>query len=340
MGVLFESAVGDDRAFERLYRSYAQSVFRYACAVLGQQADAEDVTQTTFMNAYRALRRGERPLKPENWLIAITHNACRERFRRAERQPREVALERELLAAASAGGRSDDGRRSFRPRAYPKGRVPPSVGATLAFVAGRPSARSTLQRNSAGATGAISTSTISRPVVEVLLGHRVVAAADIECFDGFRHTSSPCCQTPSEPWRQRRARRSPQLSDLADGDARAFGVLVSRWPDTILCSGPLRRPALLLRAARSRRGAPSHRRDVHVGPRPPNAGRQMRPACAIARPSSPRRIWPREERSREAPHRTSMRSRRDGQFTRCAPAVRRGAPLPGTTGVKVPGESG
>ena len=60
MGV-FESAVADDRVFEGLYRSYAQNVFRYALAVLGQQADAEDVTQTTFMNAYRALRRGERP---------------------------------------------------------------------------------------------------------------------------------------------------------------------------------------------------------------------------------------------------------------------------------------
>jgi RNA polymerase sigma factor (sigma-70 family) len=103
MGVLFESAVGDDRAFERLYNSYAPNVFRYALAVLGQQADAEDVTQTTFMNAYRALRRGERPTKPENWLIAIARNACIERFRHDRRRPREVALERELPVAALQG---------------------------------------------------------------------------------------------------------------------------------------------------------------------------------------------------------------------------------------------
>jgi RNA polymerase sigma factor (sigma-70 family) len=104
MGVLFESAVGDDRAFERLYNSYAPNVFRYALAVLGQQADAEDITQTTFMNAYRALRRGERPTKPENWLIAIARNACIERFRHDRRRPREVALERELPVAAVQGG--------------------------------------------------------------------------------------------------------------------------------------------------------------------------------------------------------------------------------------------
>ena len=101
--MLFESAVGDDRAFERLYDSYAQNVFRYALAVLGQQADAEDVTQTTFMNAYRALRRGERPKKPENWLIAIARNACIERFRHDRRRPREVALEREVPVAAVQG---------------------------------------------------------------------------------------------------------------------------------------------------------------------------------------------------------------------------------------------
>ena len=103
MGVLFESAVRDDRAFERLYNSYAQNVFRYAFAVLGQQADAEDVTQTTFMNAYRALRRGERPKKPENWLIAIARNACIERFRHDRRRPREVALDRELPVSAIQG---------------------------------------------------------------------------------------------------------------------------------------------------------------------------------------------------------------------------------------------
>ena len=54
---------------------------------------AEDVTQTTFLNAYRAFRRGERPAKPENWLIAIAHNVCRMRWRQAGARPREIALD-------------------------------------------------------------------------------------------------------------------------------------------------------------------------------------------------------------------------------------------------------
>src|SRR5207253_4207019 len=63
-----------DMQFERLYRKHAAAVYRYAYAVLRNQADAEDATQTTLMNAYRAIERGERPEKPHNWLIAIAHN--------------------------------------------------------------------------------------------------------------------------------------------------------------------------------------------------------------------------------------------------------------------------
>ena len=84
---------GVDRAFERLYRRHAVDVYRYAYAVLRNQADAEDVAQTTFMNAYRALERGERPESPHNWLIAIAHNVCRQRFRAASRRVQEVMIE-------------------------------------------------------------------------------------------------------------------------------------------------------------------------------------------------------------------------------------------------------
>jgi RNA polymerase sigma-70 factor (ECF subfamily) len=79
-----------DRAFERIYRRHVGDVYRYALAVLRNPADAEDVTQTTFMNAYRAFLRGERPRNAQNWLIAITHNVCRQRFRQSLRRPEEV----------------------------------------------------------------------------------------------------------------------------------------------------------------------------------------------------------------------------------------------------------
>jgi RNA polymerase sigma factor (sigma-70 family) len=82
-----------DQAFEALYRRYVKDVYRYALALLRNPADAEDVTQTTFMNAYRAYRRGDEILKPHNWLIKIAHNVARTRYARASRRVKEVPLE-------------------------------------------------------------------------------------------------------------------------------------------------------------------------------------------------------------------------------------------------------
>ena len=89
-----------DRAFERLYRRHVHDVYRYALGVLHNEADAEDVAQTAFMNAYRAFQGGQRPGRPHNWLIKITHNVCRQRFRESSRRPREVELDEGSQAAA------------------------------------------------------------------------------------------------------------------------------------------------------------------------------------------------------------------------------------------------
>jgi RNA polymerase sigma factor (sigma-70 family) len=89
-----------ERAFERLYQRHVGDVYRYSLAILRNPSDAEDVTQTTFLNAYRAYRSGERPDAPRAWLIAIAHNVCRQRFRTASRRVQEVAYE-ETVAEAS-----------------------------------------------------------------------------------------------------------------------------------------------------------------------------------------------------------------------------------------------
>jgi len=82
-----------DEAFEQLYRRYVKDVYHYALALLRNPADAEDVTQTTFLNAYRAFQRGEEILKPQNWLIKIAHNVARSRYARISRRVKEVPLE-------------------------------------------------------------------------------------------------------------------------------------------------------------------------------------------------------------------------------------------------------
>jgi RNA polymerase sigma-70 factor, ECF subfamily len=94
MSALFRSAKTTD--FDRLYRRHAASVYRYAYAVLGRRADAEDITQQTFLNAYRAIERGTRPRKAENWLLTIAHNELRRHFRTTLGRPLEVELDDEI----------------------------------------------------------------------------------------------------------------------------------------------------------------------------------------------------------------------------------------------------
>src|SRR4051794_29399706 len=91
---------GNRRAneLERMYRRHATAVFRYALLVLRSRADAEDVTQSTFVRAYGAIRRGERVRKPHNWLIAIAHNECRRHLAAASRVE-QIELDPDLVPA-------------------------------------------------------------------------------------------------------------------------------------------------------------------------------------------------------------------------------------------------
>src|SRR5260221_4648477 len=90
------------RALDVLYRADVAEIYRYTYAVLGNRADAEDVTQTTFVNALRALERGERPRNPSNWLITIAHNIVRQRFRQQQARPTEVELDTDRVEAQQA----------------------------------------------------------------------------------------------------------------------------------------------------------------------------------------------------------------------------------------------
>ena len=123
-------------ALDELYRGHAAEVYRYAYAVLGNAADAEDVTQTTFVNALRALERGETPRKPSNWLITIAHNIVRQRFRQLQARPAEVELDREVPSAE----RTDDDSPSIEELVRALQRIPPTQREALVMreLEGRP----------------------------------------------------------------------------------------------------------------------------------------------------------------------------------------------------------
>jgi RNA polymerase sigma-70 factor, ECF subfamily len=79
-----------DRAFEDLYRAHLRDVYSYAYYRIGNHHDAEDLTEQTFLQAYRHFERAQResdgrPLRP--WLIRIAHNLASNYHRDRARRP-------------------------------------------------------------------------------------------------------------------------------------------------------------------------------------------------------------------------------------------------------------
>jgi RNA polymerase sigma factor (sigma-70 family) len=69
-----------------LYERHRGRVLRFCQSRLGSREDAEDATQTTFMNAVGALRRGTVPHAEAAWLLRIAENVCHHRHRTAARR--------------------------------------------------------------------------------------------------------------------------------------------------------------------------------------------------------------------------------------------------------------
>jgi RNA polymerase sigma factor (sigma-70 family) len=67
---------------ERLYRQHRAGLVRLIEREVHDRQDAEDVVQTAFLDAQRALERGTIPHNPRAWLAAIALNAARRLWHR------------------------------------------------------------------------------------------------------------------------------------------------------------------------------------------------------------------------------------------------------------------
>ena len=93
-----EQRLTRDTSFERLYRLHRRDVYGAVLRDVRDPDEAEDVTQIAFLNAFRAIRRGEQPDKPRAWLVTIARNVVRRRYQALARRPQEVALGPEVAA--------------------------------------------------------------------------------------------------------------------------------------------------------------------------------------------------------------------------------------------------
>jgi RNA polymerase sigma-70 factor (ECF subfamily) len=79
-----------DADFTELYRAHLKDVYSYSYYRVGNHHDAEDLTEQTFLQAYRHFERAQResegrPLRP--WLIRIAHNLAANLYRDRARKP-------------------------------------------------------------------------------------------------------------------------------------------------------------------------------------------------------------------------------------------------------------
>ena len=72
--VLARARQGDSDAFRALVETHSRSVFRLAYRMTGNEQDAEDVVQESFLRAYRQLGRFESRANFGTWLYRIVSN--------------------------------------------------------------------------------------------------------------------------------------------------------------------------------------------------------------------------------------------------------------------------
>ncbi len=63
--------LGDKTAFDELYEKYHLQLYRNAFLITGDQMDAEDVLQNTFVTAWRNIKKLKNPESLKYWLFRI-----------------------------------------------------------------------------------------------------------------------------------------------------------------------------------------------------------------------------------------------------------------------------
>ena len=101
--------VGDDLAFEELYRRYYPRIAAFVRGYVRDSGRSEDVTQEAFMSALRRLRETNAEINFKPWLFEIARNAAIDQYRRNVRTD-EVSID------GDGGFAPADASRIVRPR--------------------------------------------------------------------------------------------------------------------------------------------------------------------------------------------------------------------------------
>lgn len=77
-----EFVSGSDKSFAELVNKYQNSLFSLCLRMLGNQAEAEDIVQDTFLRFMTYVRSGRKIEKCGSWLYTVALNQCRKSLKR------------------------------------------------------------------------------------------------------------------------------------------------------------------------------------------------------------------------------------------------------------------
>lgn len=76
---------GDDEALTELIKLHKETVFRFILRYVGNEVDAADLTEETFVKVYFNAEKYRRKAKVKTWIFTIATNLCRDWHRRNKR---------------------------------------------------------------------------------------------------------------------------------------------------------------------------------------------------------------------------------------------------------------
>src|SRR5712664_4799645 len=89
--VLARAQQGDGDAFRALVERHSRTLFRMAFRMTGNEQDAEDVVQESFLRAYRQLGKFDERASFGTWLYRIAMNCSLDLVRSRKRRSEQLA---------------------------------------------------------------------------------------------------------------------------------------------------------------------------------------------------------------------------------------------------------
>jgi len=82
-----ESAQGDDASFQELMRRFLTPVFNFSRQYVRAQAEAEDITQDTFLKVWKNIKKFNQGQKFKPWIFTIAMNTALDHIRKRKAIP-------------------------------------------------------------------------------------------------------------------------------------------------------------------------------------------------------------------------------------------------------------